>query len=141
FVGLAQIYPLTHIKNGLERPVLLSLIHQSLHGPLSYALDASQAKTNLVLVVNRESIGRFIDVRTEHIYPQAATLLHKKGHLADVVQVIAQHRRHNLGRVIGLQISSLKSNHRIASRVRFIESIRSKIFPVAPNLVGNLSIM
>ena len=136
-----KIHTLYKIKDALVRTILLAFTQNALHSRLTDSLDCSQSETDVTPTVNRELQQTFVHIRTKHPDTSCLRLVHQFRDFSDVRNVSAHGGRHILRRIICFQISSLISNPGITGGMRFIERIRSKFFPVSPDLLKNLRIV
>ena len=91
-------------------------------------------------LVHRELEGRFVDIGTEDGHALTTRLFHQVGDLLDVVHVVGQLRRHEFGRVVGLQVSRLIRHPCVARGVRLVEGVGGKR-SVRPNLLQLLRVV
>ena len=117
FVEAAGIDALGEVKDGFVCPLAFALFDDFFHCSGASTFDGGHAKSNFAGGVYRKPTFGFIDVGSQHGDAHAAAFFHEKGHLRDVIHVIAQHGGHVFGGVICLQISRLVGNPRVASGV------------------------
>ena len=75
------------------------------------------------------------------MYALALHILDEHTDGLNVGDVVGEVGRHELGRVVRLQIGGLVSHPRVASGVRFVEGVGGEFLPVAPNLLQHFLVV
>ena len=91
----------------LELAAIGALFDDTRDGRLTHISDTAHAKADLTFVIDGELIFRLVDIWPQHLNLHTFALFHHKGHLFDVAQFVVEHRRHELGRIVCLEICRL----------------------------------
>ncbi len=140
-VARLEVHALHEVEDALVRTVLVALAHDGLHGSLAHAFHAAQAKEYLALLVHCEVQLRLVDVGRLDLQSHRLALVHELLHLAYVVLAASEQRSHELGRIVGLEISRLVRHPRVARGMRLVEGVGGELLPVAPYLVEHLRVV
>ena len=108
---------------------------------LAHALDGGESEAHLALFVGGELLLRLVHVGTEAGDVHRLTLGHELRNLSDVVKASAHIARHELGRVVRLEVRRLVSYPRVARGVRLVEGVGCELLPVAPDLLEHLRVV
>ena len=87
------------------------------HCILTHSLDGAQPEPDVAFTVDGKLQEAFVDVGPQHFYSHASGLLHHDGDLLYVIDVPAQYCRHELSRVVCLEVSCLVGYQRITGGV------------------------
>ena len=140
-VDILEADPLSKIVDVLIRTMGLTLTDDSGGSSRAHAFDGRQAETDLTLVVDTKLHITLVDARTQCRNIHRLALLHELRYLTDIRETTRHQRCHIFSGIMGFQIGCLISDPRITGGVRFVESIRSKFLPVAPDLLQDLRIV
>jgi len=80
---------------------------------LTHTLDGAQSEPDVAVTVDGELQEALIYVRAKNFYPHSPGLLHHDGDLLYITDVAAQYCRHELCRVMCLEVSRLVGYQRI----------------------------
>ena len=84
---------------------------------LTHPFDGSEPEADITVIVGGETDVAFIHVGPQYPDPHPSAFVHEHPDLFNIGNVPAQDRRHEFGRVIGLQISCLVRDIGITGRV------------------------
>ena len=140
-IASIQIDTLHKIENPLKRAIRPTLFHYTLYCRLPYSFHSSQSKADITMPVYRKFKITFIYIRTKYLYSHRLTLIHQLCDISNVRQTSTHNGSHIFWRIVRFQISCLIRHPWVTSSMRFIKRIRSKLFPVGPNLLKNFRIM
>ena len=98
-----------------------------LHGGLAHVLDGGQAESN-AFPVRRERVLARVDIGREDIDPHVAALVQVENELVLVAHFRAQQGRHELDRIVRLQVGRLVGDERVSRGVRFVEPVARELF-------------
>ena len=123
--------PLEEVVEAEERAAALARLDDRLDGLEADALDRTQPEVDDSLLGHPEVDLSLVDVRRQHLdpHPPAVVDMFDEELVAlGAVHLGGEHGRHELGRVMGLEVSGLESDHRVRRAVRFVESIAAEVF-------------
>ena len=95
------------IINIPEGPVNCSLLNNASDCIFSYSFNGTQPKAYIPLFINRKPDIAFIYIRTKYRNSHSAAFIHELADLFNIRDVTAQDSGHELGRVVGFQVSGL----------------------------------
>ena len=104
-------------------------------------LMAPSPKRISPFTIHRKLQITFIHIRSLGHDTSRLTLVHQFSNFRDIRNIPAHRSRHIFRRIVCFQKSCLISHPRLTSSMRFIECIRSELFPVRPNLLKYFGIM
>ena len=136
-----KIYTLYKIENIFIFSISLTFFKDRLHSTFPHSLNGSQSKTDIPFTIHRKLQITFIHIRSLGHDTSRLTLVHQFSNFRDIRNIPAHRSRHIFRRIVCFQKSCLISHPRITSSMRFIECIRSELFPVRPNLLKYFGIM
>ena len=122
-------------KKDRKGPVSLRIVDDRLHGAFADVLDRGHAEPNAV-VDDREMFVALIDVRGQHRNAEPATFGEVADDLVRIAHVGRHQRRHEFGRVMGLEVGCLVTDHRIGGGVRLVEPVAGELLDQLIQLVG-----
>ena len=93
------------------------------------------------MLVHTKCTVTLIDIRAQRLDIHRLAFLHQLRNLSNLRKTASHKRSHIFGRIMRLHICRLVSHPGITGCMRFVESIGSKLFPVAPNFLKNGRIM
>lgn len=136
-----EVHPFDEVVDVLVAAVALPLGDDALHGRLADPLDGGQTEADVALTVGRELAPRLVDIGSHDLDAHALALVHVDRQLIHVREVSAQHGRHVLRGVVGLQVGGLESDPRVAGGVRLVEGVGGELLPVGPDLLQHLRVV
>src|SRR5262245_49149351 len=135
-----EVDPFAEVEQVDERPFLVASPGDLLCGAAAHALDSSQPEDNLT-VTDGEFRLTLVDVGGTDFDAEPLginDMFDKYFALVAVVDLARQQRRHELGRVVGLQIGSLVADLGVRRRVALVEPIPAKDDDQAEDLFGSI---
>src|SRR5690606_8755222 len=100
----------------------------------SHTFDCTHTKTNCPFLVHNKFVLGFIHIRSQNRNSRTTTFFHKESNFRNIIHIIRKNGSHILCRVICFQISRLIGDPCVTGRVRFVKCVRSKSFPISPDL-------
>ena len=94
------------------------------------------AQLTIRQLLDRKADLAAVDIGRQHRHAQPAALGHALGYILDLAGRCRQHRRHILGRVIGLQPGSLVREQPVERGVRPVERVAGKGLDEIPQRIG-----
>ena len=129
------------VVDALIRAVLLALLDDGHRRRVAHALDGTQTETDIAVMVHTKLLVRLVDIRSQGIDLHGLTLIHEFRDFRNLVTTTAHDGRHELGRIVGFEISRLIGHPRVAGSMRLIEGVGGESFPVGPYLLEHLRIV
>ena len=133
-----QIDALAEVEQVLERPALCPRPRDRLGGAAAAALDRRQAEDDLA-VAHREVRFAGVDARRQHLDAEPAGVGDVLDHdvaLVAVLDLAGQQRRHELRRVVGLEVGRLVGDVSVGGGMRLIESVTSEFHDQVEDLLA-----
>ena len=106
-VACLQIDTLYEIINVFVLTILLTLLYDGLYSGFADTLDTAQTKAHIAVLGHGEVQTRLIDIRCEDRHTHSFALVHELGNILNVVLRYGQVGCHELGRVVGFEVSRL----------------------------------
>jgi len=101
-------------------------LHHRLHGVVADPLHRAEAEADRS-VVHGEGLGREVDVRRAHADPEPPALREQDHDAVGVRHLRGERRRHELDRVVHLQVGRLVGHDRVPRRVRLVEAVPREV--------------
>ena len=120
-VDLLQVDPLAEVVQR-DKGLLAARLDDRLQGGGADPLDGAEAEADR-LVVDGEGALRGVDVRRQHLDPHGAHLGDVLDHLVGVLHVLGQKRRHELHRIVGLEVGGVVGDQGVGGRVGLVEAV------------------
>ena len=117
-----------------ERPVRLALLDDGLGHVRAHAAHAHQAEAHALVGGRELGVGR-IDVRRQHGNARVVAACDVADQTVGVAHVGRQHGRHEVVRVVRLQVRRAHDQDGVGGRVRFVERVLSEFLRVFPDLL------
>ena len=112
----------------LERSGLLAFGHDGARGHLADALDGAEAEADRVVLGHGREVGvGLVHVRTQHPHAEGLDLGHELRELVGVALFGGQDGRHELDRVVGLQVGGAVGEDRVGRGVGLVEAVLGKL--------------
>ena len=92
-------------------------------------------------MVHAKLLIALVDVGSQRGYTQRLAFVHQLGYFRNLILASTHDGRHELSRIVSLEVCRLKSHPRIAGRMRLVEGIGCKLLPVGPYLVQHVLII
>ena len=87
------------------------------------------------MLVHAEFQARLVHVWPQRLNAHHPTFVHKLGYFRYVGKVSTHHGSHIFGRIMRFEVRRLESHPRVTRGMTLVKGVRSKLFPVFPNLV------
>ena len=130
---------LEEVVQALKRALELARLDDRLDGLESNPLDRSQAEVDLALAGDPEIDLPLVDIRQQDLdlHPTAVVdMFNKKLVPLGAVHLRREHGRHELGRVVRLQVSGLKGDQGVSRAMRFVEAVAAEMDDQVEDLGG-----
>ena len=112
------------IREILEGAIGLTLCHDGTGGAFADALDRTESETDGVVLDDGSEVGvRLVYIRPKHLHAQGFDFRHEFRQLVSVALFGGQHGRHELDRVVGLQVGGLVRENGVGGGVRLIKAV------------------
>ena len=130
-------HTLYKVVNVCEQAVFLPLLYYGFHDVGAKALDGTERKTNVSVLVHGEVAGALVDVRVQHFDAVAFAIVHYLGDFFHGLGAVKAGGKEFRG-VVGLEPAGLVAHPGVAGCVGLVKGILGKLFPVFPDLVQDL---
>ena len=136
FVDGAGVDPLAEVPDRGDRPIL-ARPQDRLDRRMADVLDRVEAEADRVLGDDEAVVGG-VDVGRQHLDPHLLAAVDEERHLVFGVHHRGDHRRHVLGRVVGLQIGGAVGDQPVAGGVGLVERVVGRRFVQLPEVRGDV---
>ena len=137
FAVHAARHALHKVVNVCKQAVFFPFPEDGLHDVGTEALDGTQGKAHVSVLVHGEVVGTFVDVRAQHLDAMAFAVVHDLGdflHALGTVEAAGE----KLRRIVAFEPACLVAHPGITGGVGLVEGILGKLLPVFPDLVQHL---
>ena len=124
-----------------EAAVLRALGDDKLHRLRAHALHRGERiadRRALRRGLDGEGIARAVDVRRQERDAETHAFLAEEVELVGIADVEAHQRRHELDRVIGLEIGGLVGDERVGGGVRLVEAVAGEFRDLLEHMLGDV---
>ena len=129
------------IKNIFKITTRISFFDQCVCGRFASSFYSTQSKTDFAIFVYIKIDRTLVHIWAQYFYPNSFRFFEEISQFFDVVFFVRKVGCHVFGRIVGFEPSRLEGHKGITSRVRFVEGIGGKGFPVGPNFLQFISRM
>ncbi len=135
FVDRARVDPLAEVPDRGDRR-LLAGAEDRLDRRVADVLDRVEPEPDRVLADDEAVVGR-VDVRRQDVDPHLLAAVDEERHLVFGVHHRGDHRRHVLGRVVGLEVGGAVGDQPVAGGVGLVERVVGGGFVQLPEILGD----
>ena len=139
-VGVARVNTRAKIEQARERAVLRAILDDRLDRFFADALDRAERKAQQFVVLDAEMHAGFVDVRREHVQPDAPRFVDVLDDLVGLALFERHVSGHEFSGVIGFQIRRLIRHERIRGGVRFVKTVFGELRDQRVKLHGFLTL-